>query len=53
MFKFLYFCILMALAILICCNRNPMYTIFSFITLIVFLFMFLIKHDVEFIAIAF
>jgi NADH:ubiquinone oxidoreductase subunit 6 (subunit J) len=43
----------MVLATLICCSRNPMYTIFSFITLIVFLFIFLIKYDVEFIAIAF
>jgi len=53
MFEFLHFCTLVVLAILICCNRNPMYTIFSFITLIVFLFIFLIKHDVEFIAVAF
>lgn len=45
--------ILMVLSIIICCNWNPMYSIFSFISLIVLLSTYLIKHDVEFIAIAF
>jgi len=51
MFELLNFYIL--ITTLICCSRNPMYTVFSFIALTVFLFIFLIKRDVEFIANAF
>jgi NADH-ubiquinone oxidoreductase chain 6 len=45
--------ILMLLSVIICCNSNPMYSIFSFIGLIFFLSAYIIKHNVEFIAIAF
>jgi NADH-quinone oxidoreductase subunit J len=44
--------ILIILSIFICCNYNPMYSIFNFIGLILFLSVYLIKHEVEFIAIA-